>query len=238
MLVFCSYVLSRISGEFFRLFGKRSNLFLMIFGGIGTSIHEISHYVVAKIFRFNVKGVKLFNFPDENGTIGSVTISYKKSIKSSIGLFFVGISPIYFGILVVVLFTILIVPDFANSVNVGNLNGITDILLSLLDLFGDFIGSDDSVLMKFLYVYILFNILSQIAPSNADLNIAFRGFIVTLLVVITPILLIVSIISSSLLISILHGVEHLTLILLILAIVISIMLAIPYGIVRLIKKIL
>ncbi len=237
MLVFCSYVLSRISGEFFHLFGRASNVVLMIFGGVGTAIHEISHFVVAKIFGFKVKGVKLFNFPDENGTIGSVSISYKKSIKSSIGLFFVGISPVYFGVLMIVVITILIVPNFASSTGLDSLDGFTAIFSSLFDMAGNFASSSDNIVLKVIYVYLLFNILSQIAPSTTDLRIAFRGFVVSLLVIIVPILLILSIVSTSLVLSILAGLEQFTLLLLVLAFVTSVLLAIPYCIVVLIKKI-
>jgi hypothetical protein len=79
-------------------------MYLLLFGWLGTAIHEIGHLIGALIFRVPVAGVKLFAPDRRTGMLGSVSIKPNYgNLYQYIGLFFVGIAPVVFGTLAIYL---------------------------------------------------------------------------------------------------------------------------------------
>lgn len=73
---------------------------ILITGIIGTTVHELSHYIICKIFAHRVREVKLFtpNKYKSEGRLGYVYHSYSyKSIYQNIGNLFIGIAPMILG---------------------------------------------------------------------------------------------------------------------------------------------
>lgn len=88
--------------------------------GLGVCLHETSHLLMAKLFCFKIKDVKLFR-PIEgakDGILGYVSYSYNpKNLFHKIGLFFVGFAPILGGILGLLLCIIIFLPNMLNDIS-------------------------------------------------------------------------------------------------------------------------
>jgi hypothetical protein len=62
---------------------------IMITGVIGVPIHELSHAILALVFRHDIRRIKLFQKPDSNGVMGYVDHSYNpNSLYQQIGNFY------------------------------------------------------------------------------------------------------------------------------------------------------
>ena len=93
LLNFSAIFTARIS---LRFWGR--NLFLYGFGWLGCSVHELSHAFFALIFGHKITEIKLFAPSKDGESLGHVSHSYnKKSIYHKIGNFFIGISPLLAG---------------------------------------------------------------------------------------------------------------------------------------------
>ena len=74
---------------------------LRIFLSIGIIIHELSHLVIAVIFRHKITAIQLITH-DNHTSSGFVKTSYNsKSIYQKLGTFFIALAPIYIGFFIV-----------------------------------------------------------------------------------------------------------------------------------------
>lgn len=172
-----------------RFWGR--NLFLYGFGWLGCSVHELSHAFFAIIFGHKINEIELFK-PASNGeSLGHVSHSYnKKSIYQKIGNFFIGISPLMSGgivlfasVLLIFRFNILELSSFSIRPHI-----FTDIVLlkqlalsiwnSLISFFTIvFAGSGSSWWKSALLIYILYSTGSSMTLSKSDVGSAFSGFL-------------------------------------------------------------
>ena len=162
---------------------------IMVTGFIGTPIHELSHAFCAIIFRHKITGIKLFQRPDENGVMGYVEHSYNKnSIYQQIGNFFIGIAPIFGGILAIIGLMRLLVPQafemffqiLVDSVNFETFNqvtleGIANAYLGLLKLI--FSLENFQNLYFYIFLFVAICISSHMSLSPADIKGAFKGLV-------------------------------------------------------------
>jgi hypothetical protein len=172
-----------------RFWGR--NLFLYGFGWLGCSVHEMSHAFFAIIFGHKISEVELFK-PNSNGeSLGHVSHSYnKKSIYQKIGNFFIGISPLLFGGIVLFLVTWLIFGfnvvslssfritshDFTSYILLKQIGiGIWHSLLSYFTLV--FTGAAAIWWKSVLLVYILYSTGSSMTLSKSDVGSAVSGFL-------------------------------------------------------------
>jgi len=80
-------------------------------GWIGVPIHEMSHLVMARIFRHHVSELHLFSPDPRTGMLGYVNHTWKpESRYQRAGNFFIGIAPVLGGTAVLILLTRLILP--------------------------------------------------------------------------------------------------------------------------------
>lgn len=167
------------------------NLFLYGFGWLGCSVHEMSHAFFALIFGHKISEVELFK-PNSNGeSLGHVSHSYnKKSIYQKIGNFFIGISPLLFGGIVLFLITWLIFGfnvvslssfritshDFTSYILLKQIGiGVWHSLLSYFTLV--FTGSAAIWWKSVLLIYILYSTGSSMTLSKSDVGSAISGFL-------------------------------------------------------------
>lgn len=172
-----------------RFWGR--DLFLYGFGWLGCSVHEMSHAFFAIIFGHKVTEIALFK-PNSNGeSLGHVSHSYnKKNIYQKIGNFFIGISPLLFGGIVLFLITLLLFGfnivslssfritshDFTNLLLLKQLViGIWHSLLSYFTIV--FTGSAAVWWKSALLIYILYSTGSSMTLSKSDIGSAFSGFL-------------------------------------------------------------
>lgn len=163
---------------------------IMITGILGVVLHETSHLLACLITRHKVTKVKLFQKPDENGTMGYVEHSYNpNSAYQQIGNFFIGVAPIFGGILCMLLLMKFLLPSSYNefikisiiNINVTDLN--KDIIVGILSSYWGLIKSvftfkNLSSPSFYLFLFISVSISSHISLSKADIEEASKGMAV------------------------------------------------------------
>jgi hypothetical protein len=76
----------------------------LLFGWLGTAVHELGHALFCLLFGHRITGIRLFDFAPRDGTRGHVSHSFDPANPwQQVGNFFIGIAPILFGTLVIVL---------------------------------------------------------------------------------------------------------------------------------------
>ena len=119
LMMGCGFVLDqlefKVHWNLWLVMGEGATLFTAL---IGTPIHELGHFIMCLIFGFHVEKVELlrpFKYK-EDGILGMVTFSADYSnLWGQIGMFFVGIAPLIFGGLFILLVLKLLVPEAYNK---------------------------------------------------------------------------------------------------------------------------
>jgi hypothetical protein len=75
----------------------------LLFGWLGTIVHETGHAVFCLLFGHRITGVKWFDFAPRDGTRGHVSHTFDPANPwQQVGNFFIGIGPVLFGTAVIV----------------------------------------------------------------------------------------------------------------------------------------
>ncbi len=83
---------------FFRTVGWRGILFT---AWLGTPVHELGHALSALLFGMRIKDLRLFQPDSTTGNLGYVNYAYNPdNILHQVGRFFVGIAPLFSGVVV------------------------------------------------------------------------------------------------------------------------------------------
>ncbi|RDY26999.1 hypothetical protein CHL78_011050 [Romboutsia weinsteinii] len=166
---------------------------ILLTGIVGVSIHELSHYIMCKIFAHKVQEVKLFT-PEgfkEDGTLGYVSHTYnRKSIYQNIGNFFIGIAPMVLGtvflslclkVLLPEIYTelILLIKEFITYSSNNNIQGIFVVIKEAIFIFlGMFLSLDNLFNIRFwIFIFLMCSISSHMSLSKADLKNSSTGLI-------------------------------------------------------------
>jgi hypothetical protein len=179
----------------YNLLGQKT--YLVLFGWLGTAIHELGHAFFAILFGHRITEMVLFSPNKKDGTLGHVSHTYNsKSIYQNIGNFFIGIGPILFGSLALFLITWLLFGLNFNNINQADFNSgslssiesfklsIINIKDSVLNYINYLLTTPETVLWKvILSVYLLYSIGSSITLSASDVKSAFLGFIFLILTI-------------------------------------------------------
>jgi hypothetical protein len=188
LLAFLMSLISKVNQD------QSCNVYLYIFGWLGTSIHELGHAFFALIFGHKITEVKLFSPNPDGGSLGHVTHSYdRKNIYQNIGNFFIGIGPIILGSLVLFLITYFlfgfnVLEDTTNIklspggwISLSSIEQIATDSWNHLIAFTDRIFTDEKAAWwkTAILVYVLYSVGSSITLSPADIKGTARGFIFT-----------------------------------------------------------
>lgn len=162
-------------------------------GFVGTSVHEISHAIMAILFGHKVTEIKLFRplSSQTDGVLGYVNHSYNpNSMYQQVGNFFIGIAPMLIGSLVIFISFKVLLPDsydafklkFAESLNDTSIKSISDIFFVCIQNFfyllkSIFTCSGTSKIRWFLFLYIMYSICTNMQLSLADLKGSLVGMI-------------------------------------------------------------
>lgn len=179
--------------NFMKSFGFKS---VMITGFIGVPIHECSHALIAILFKHSITDMKLLQKPDASGTLGYVRHSYNpKSIYQQVGNFFIGIAPIFGGLISLILLMKFLLPasyaEFIKistrnlsitSINTEVIKGITNSYYELIRTI--FAKSNFDNPYFYLFLFLAICISSHISLSRADINGAFGGLVLIFLIII------------------------------------------------------
>lgn len=175
------------------LYFKFGNKAIIITGILGTTIHEIGHYIMCKLFFHKVTDIKLFSLRIEGNELGHVSHSYnKKNIYQRIGNFFIGIGPLIFGTFVMILFFKILLPEsFHNTISNFNLesymnlsknfnlvNFLIDLLKDAMLLLLSIFKLSNIISLKFwIFLFIAISISTHMSLSRADLKNSFDGIV-------------------------------------------------------------
>lgn len=165
--------------------------YVYLFGWLGIPVHEIGHFIFAKLFGFQVDHLVLFN-PNRYGTAeGSVRFRINGCNPiQRVGLFFTGIGPIVLGSgLIFAAAYFLLGSDVALAMDEAAVGSTAVRSLENLQALAGQIWSGASVVLGslvrvenftnwkfYLFVYIAFSIGSNITLSGSDIRIIISGF--------------------------------------------------------------
>jgi hypothetical protein len=163
---------------------------LILFKLIGTPIHELGHAFFCLIFGHKIEEMRLFQ-PSPDGTLGYVNHRYnRKNLYHQIGNFFIGIGPILFGSIVILLAAYLLIGKGVFAQNKLSAEMLMNKPAQALEEAMKGLGNSFSVLFKaenfanwkfYVFLYLVFAIGNSITLSPPDLTGAGIGFLYFLL---------------------------------------------------------
>jgi hypothetical protein len=78
--------------------------YFLLFGWLGTAVHELGHALFCLLLAHRITGIKLFDFAPRDGDLGHVRHEYDPSNPYQLaGNFFIGVGPLVLGTLAIVL---------------------------------------------------------------------------------------------------------------------------------------
>jgi hypothetical protein len=176
-----------------RAFGRKG---ILITALIGTPIHEGGHLIQILIWRHKVIRVKFLQLGDPNGVLGYVEHQYNKSsLYQQVGLFFIGLGPIFSGITSIIIAMYVCVPHsyetFKHSVETNLYSGQLDMQMikllgvSILDITKS-LFTLSNLLSPLFWIFLVFAscVSSHIALSKADIRGSVRGLITIYLLIV------------------------------------------------------
>lgn len=137
----------------------------------GTPIHELSHFLLAKLFHHKINAVSFFRPNKQTGGLGHVDHSYKKtSIYQSVGNFFIGGAPLLIGPIILILLLVFLVPNGRTILNsMQSLEPNITLATSLMSLLRDLAAPANIHRFSFwIFLYLSFCVVSHMAPSKQD----------------------------------------------------------------------
>jgi hypothetical protein len=166
------YILSKLQTatqrRYLRSFGWWSILWT---AWIGTPIHELSHLLMAKVFRHTIDSFALLKPNPKTGGLGYVNHTYNpNSLFQKVGNFFIGSSPMISGSVILFLLLTYLVPDATIIIDqLTQLDTVREIPLTMLAFFQTLFTIDHLQSPLFwLFLYLSFAVCSHMAPSKQD----------------------------------------------------------------------
>ena len=138
---------------------------------IGTPIHELGHYIFAKLFRHRVQRVALFDPDKRTGELGRVEHTYDAaSLYQKIGNFFIGAAPLIFGATFLWLLMVYLLPGGRDVFAPLRADLTAQSLLPAVQqtLYALFLPERLRSWPFWLFLYTSFAVASHLAPSRAD----------------------------------------------------------------------
>ncbi|MGM0452475.1 MAG: hypothetical protein ACQERN_04870 [Thermodesulfobacteriota bacterium] len=192
-LLVLGVMIHQLAGAFQRLacriFGVRG--YLLIFGWLGTAVHELSHAVVAVLFGHKIDEIKLFRLSPQGKNVGYVRHRHDPgSIYQRAGRFFVAAAPLLIGAMGIWTAAAVLAPgifaeiagaDFGNSMAMGGSARIEVVVSTFVAVAKGFFRVENFRQWQFyLFLYLLFAIGSAMRLSPADLKGAGTGALLLL----------------------------------------------------------
>ena len=177
-----------VSREIQRNFGWKG---FCIFGAIGVPFHELTHWIMCKIFLHKVTEVELFRPKKgkQDHILGFVRHEYKKTKYRQMGNFFIGAAPMMLGTGVIILLFKLLYPNSFDLIKpVGlTLLGFKVLLQNSITFLIYIFQSSNIFSWKFLlFIFFLIAISAHIDMSWVDIKGSLSG--VPLFIIISFIL--------------------------------------------------
>jgi len=166
-------------------------------GWIGTPVHELSHLLAAYMFRFRVLEFKPFSPDLESGLLGYVLFESKSDTRiNRIGLFVIGIAPLFGGIAVILVLGLLLIPGLdlligkiVDASFERNLVSVHAYLLLMgqasLEGLRLLLNPENLARWQFwVFLYFASCVSTHLSPSKADMQISREGITSIIILVI------------------------------------------------------
>ena len=149
---------------------------------IGTPIHEISHWILAKLFGHRIESVSLFRPNKASGKLGEVIHSYNpRNLYQQIGNFFIGAAPLLGGVLVLAALFYWLLPNSREILSLINTIDLIHPLEALKQgweiLLRLFSPANLHSYWFWFFIYLSFAVSSHLAPSSFDQKSMWKGLI-------------------------------------------------------------
>lgn len=184
------FLSKKSNGFLFRSVGRKGPYLTAI---IGTPIHELGHAVMCLLFGHTIDSIKLLQFNDPNGTMGYVNHSWNPhNLYQRMGNFFIGVAPIFSGILAILFSMFFLVPDSFDVLmsylekQAGNTDAsiFKDSFIVSMDLVQNLFSYGNLTSLWFwLFLFIGISVASHIDLSPSDIKGASSGLVTILIVV-------------------------------------------------------
>lgn len=146
---------------------------------IGTPVHELSHYLMAKLFWHRIDHVSLFKPNYASGKLGEVQHSYNpRNWYQQIGNFFIGAAPLLGGVIVLLILFKTLLPNHQEIIVLANnlsWNNWTAVLWDITRVL--FNVTNRGAWQFWLFLYLSFAVSSHLAPSSVDQKTMWRGLL-------------------------------------------------------------
>ncbi|MCM3670734.1 hypothetical protein M3181_17385 [Mesobacillus maritimus] len=163
-----------------RAFGAKG---ILLTAWIGTPVHELGHLLQCFIWGHRVTNVKLLQLNDPNGVLGYVEHHYNpRSLYHQVGLFFIGLGPIFSGVGFLILGMYFLIPNSYQDLSFYILyefslgNGLQTISETLWILTKS-IFTFNNVLNPMFWIYLILAVCvsAHISLSKSDIRGATKG---------------------------------------------------------------
>lgn len=180
-LFFLAWLMQKTAGFFERVACRTLGVrgYMLLFGWLGASVHELSHAAVAVLFCHKIDRVRLFTLSPDAGQVGAVRHSYDRhSVFQRAGNFFIGVAPVFIGAAVIYAAAMILVPQILAG-SIGRPVGADAVIAAWSGVLHGFIRySQWSDWRIYLFLYLAFCIGSAMRLSRADLKGAWWGAII------------------------------------------------------------
>lgn len=155
---------------------------------IGTPVHELSHAIVAWIFRYKIHTVELFKPNKRTGSLGHVEYSFDRyRLLHRIGRFFVSAAPLICGSLILYVLLRVLLPHGTRFFSIireatNNIQHFFDVIPSALSLLINDIRNNP--VRGGIFLLLSFCISAHIAPSKQDRDGLWRGLFWIILILL------------------------------------------------------
>ena len=206
VIALCGCLIALLRRGFCALMGKAGPVILLITGIVGTPVHELSHAMMCILFGHKINRIRLYQPSSQDGNLGYVDHSYKKSnVYHLIGNFFIGTAPVTVGCGCLILIMLLLVPDICHLV-IGNISGVGNvneigylagcIADSVKDIF-DPIYFDSAKYWIFIVLAVMISSHMEMSASDVKSCLGGFGILAILWLVICGIIFLISPVTHS-----------------------------------------
>lgn len=213
LIIIFGFIIAELNRAWCRMLGSKGMAAMRITGVIGTPIHETGHAIFCVIFGHKINDIKLYSMDTSTGVLGYVNHSYnKRNIYHVVGNFFIGVGPIIFGSLVLMLLMWLLTPNTYKEIfdTINNVDGLkynvldgktyAEIGAMFVNIFtAIFTTSNFTNWMWWVFIVLGISIATHMTLSKADVQGSIWGFVV-LIAIYLIVDLIVYFISADLLV--------------------------------------
>ena len=189
---------------FYDACGDRAFWIVRLTGYIGTPIHELSHALMCLLFGHSVKKVSLFGDSPKSKTLGYVEHTYRRgNMYHQLGNFFIGVSPVLAGGIVILLLIRFATPSLYGNmwVSAEQMKAFLSFQMSVSDILSVF-DSLFSILLAilsprnfinwrwWLCMLLVFSVALHMEISRSDIRSGLKGLgVITVMLLITDVIL-------------------------------------------------